>query len=117
MSLEIVPEGASESLSQNIVKFILKASEFCKEFKFAVYFSFKVIEYKSISRESFVSPMNVISSFEHNIRVVLLIGSGPRDVAQELGELRYHIGVMCVCAIISFTLFNTLIPFDKYYAS
>ena len=40
-----------------------------------------MIEFKSVSKERFVSPMNVISIFEHNIRAVLLVGSGHRDIA------------------------------------
>ena len=50
--------------------------------------------------------MNLISTFEHNIRGVLLFGSGPKDVAQELGELRYHIGLMCMLMLFFHSLFT-----------
>ena len=49
--------------------------------------------------------MNLISTFEHNIRVVLLFGSGPRDVAHALGELHYHIGLTCVYVLLFHSLF------------
>ena len=60
-------------------------------------------------------PMNVLSSFEHNIRVILLVGSGPGDVAQELGELRYHIGIMCMLMLLFHSLF--LVFLFQYFVS
>lgn len=55
-----------------------------------------MVEFKNVSKASFVSPMNVILETDHNIRKVLFFESGLRDVAQELGELCYHIDIMCV---------------------
>ena len=53
--------------------------------------------------------MNVISAFEHNIRAILLFGSGPEYVAQELGELHYHIDFMCMLML----LFHYFMYFDS----
>ena len=59
--------------------------------------------------------MNVISTFEHNRITILLFGSGPGDIAKELGELIYHIDVMYVCDFIPFILFlSFFILVDKY---
>jgi hypothetical protein len=46
-------------------------------------------------------------AFEHNIRAVPLFGSGPVDVAQELGEFHYHIGFMYIIMFFIHSLFST----------
>lgn len=51
-------------------------------------------------------PMSVILAFEHNIRVVSLFGSGLEDIGHDLGELHYHIGLMCMLMVFLHSLFS-----------
>ena len=62
-----MPEGGSKSMSQNIVDFILKNSEFHEEFKFAVCFFCQSDRIEIVSKTRFVSLVIIISAFEHNI--------------------------------------------------